>query len=281
MQQAGQVCIITGAASGIGRALALELGRRGATVVASDRDFTGVQTVAGAINAAGAGRAEAVALDVTDAAAVAAVIEHTRAVYGRLDIMFNNAGIAVTGDMRDLTLEHWRRVIDVNLLGVVYGTAAAFKLMAAQGHGHIVNIASLAGLTPFPTNAPYSATKHAVVGLSQSVRAEGEDLGVRVSVVCPGFIESNIYTASEAVNLPQERLLGNLPFRKVPAAVAALRILEGVRRNRAVIVFPGYAQLMWWMYRLLPAVVAPLGRRMIRDLRKLRINPASHGDPLP
>ena len=271
MQQSAQVCIITGAASGIGRALALELGRRGATVVVTDIDAAGAETVASTINAGRAGKAVAQALDVTDAAAVTELVANTCASYGRLDLIFNNAGIAVTGDMRDLSLAHWRRVIDVNLLGVVYGTDAAYKVMAAQGHGHIINIASLAGLTPFPTNAPYSTTKHAVVGLSQSARAEGEDLGVRVSVVCPGFIDSNIYTASEAVNVPREQLLGQIPLRKVPADLAAMRILDGVLRNEAVIVFPAYARIMWWLYRLFPALIAPLGRRMIRDLRKIRV----------
>lgn len=270
MQQSGRVCVITGAASGIGRGLALALGQDGATVVAADIDGAGAAAVVAAIDLAGGRAATAATVDVSDAAAVAALVADTVAAHGRLDLMFNNAGIAVTGDARDLTLAHWRRVIDVNLLGVVHGTDAAYKLMAQQGHGHIVNIASLAGLTPFPTNAPYGATKHAVVGLSLSLRAEGEDLGVRVSVVCPGFVESNIYTASEAVNVPRARLLAQIPFRKVPAEQAARRILDGVARNQAVIVFPGYARVMWWLYRLCPGLVAPLGRRMIRDLRKIR-----------
>ena len=270
MQQAGQVCIITGGASGIGRALALELGRRGATVVVSDIDLAGAQAVADAINAMRAQPASAAALDVTDAAAVAALIVQTQASHGRLDLMFNNAGIAVTGDARDLSLAQWRRVIEVNLMGVVHGTDAAYKVMAAQGHGHIVNIASLAGLVPFPTNAPYGATKHAVVGLSHALRAEGEDLGVRVSVVCPGFVDSNIYNASDAVNVPRAKLLANIPFAKVPAEVAAENILAGIARNQAVIVFPAYARLLWWGYRLVPALLAPFGRRLIRDFRKIR-----------
>jgi NAD(P)-dependent dehydrogenase (short-subunit alcohol dehydrogenase family) len=273
MKYDGKVAIITGAASGIGRALAGALCRRGATVVLSDIDGTGVDAVAREL-ATGAARPEAVTVDVTDAAAVSALVENAVAAHGRLDLMFNNAGIAVTGDARDLTLEHWRRVIDVNLMGVVYGSDAAYKVMAAQGHGHIVNIASLAGLIPFPTNAPYSTTKHAVVGLSLSLRAEGAALGVGVTAVCPGFIDSNIYTASEAVNVPQDKLLAQIPFKKVPADEAARKILDGVARNKPIIVFPGYARVLWWLYRLSPRIVAPLGRRTIQDLRKIR----QHGD---
>jgi NAD(P)-dependent dehydrogenase (short-subunit alcohol dehydrogenase family) len=270
MEHEGQVCIVTGAASGIGRALALALARAGARVIVSDIDGAGADAVAATINSGALGHASASALDVTDAAAVNVLVQQTVAAHGRLDMMVNNAGIAVTGDARDLTLAHWRRVIEVNLMGVVHGADAAYKVMAAQGHGHIVNIASLAGLTPFPSNAPYSATKHAVVGLSLSLRAEGEDLGVKVSAVCPGFIESNIFSASEAVNLPRDELAAQIPFRKVPTAEAARRILAGVARNQAVIVFPAYARLMWWLYRLQPRMVAAIGRRMIRDLRTLR-----------
>ena len=270
MNYEGQVAIITGAASGIGRALALALCAEGATVVVSDVDAVGVEAVAAEINKKNGGRADPVAVDVTDAAAVDALVGDSVDKHGRLDFMFNNAGIAVSGDARDLTIAHWRRVIDVNLMGVVYGADAAYKVMAAQGQGHIVNIASLAGLTPFPTNAPYSTTKHAVVGLSMSMRTEGEALGVRVSVICPGFIESNIYTSSEAVNVPQEKLLGQIPFKKVPTDTAAAKILEGVARNKAVIVFPGYARLIWWLYRLSPHTASWLGRLTIRDFRKLR-----------
>jgi NAD(P)-dependent dehydrogenase (short-subunit alcohol dehydrogenase family) len=118
---------------------------------------------------------------------VQALVSDLVARYGVLDYIFNNAGISVCADARDLEIAHWRKVIDVNLMGVVYGTHAAYQQMVKQGHGHIVNIASLAGLVPFPTNAPYAASKHAVVGLSLSMRTEGEALGVKVSAVCPGF----------------------------------------------------------------------------------------------
>ncbi|MGE4616547.1 MAG: SDR family oxidoreductase, partial [Gammaproteobacteria bacterium] len=136
MQYEGKVCVITGAASGIGRALAAELCGRGATVVLSDIDGSAADAAATQLRATGA-RAESEEVDVTDAGAVAAVVENAVEKHGRLDLIFNNAGIAVTGDARDLSLAHWRRVIDVNLMGVVYGSDAAYKVMARQGHGHI------------------------------------------------------------------------------------------------------------------------------------------------
>ena len=270
MNYEGQVAIVTGAASGIGRALAKRLATAGAMVVVSDVDEEGAAAVAESINARSNSRAEAVGADVTDAATVSGLVEGTLSNHGRLDFMFNNAGIAVTGEVRDLDVTHWQRVIDVNLMGVVYGSNAAYKVMAKQGFGHIVNIASLAGLLPFPTNVPYSATKHAVVGLSTSLRAEGQDLGVRVSVVCPGFIDSNIYTASEVVNVSQEALLKSIPYKKVPTDAAARKILQGVERNKEIIVFPGYARFFWWLYRFNLRSTRALAKQTIRNFRKIR-----------
>ncbi len=263
------ITIITGAGSGIGAALSRELCRRGARVICADIAGDAARAVAREITATG-GQASAETLDVTDAAQVAQLIAATVKTYGRLDLMFNNAGVSVAGDARDLSLEHWRKVLAVNLMGVVYGTDGAYKQMAAQGHGHIVNIASLAGLIPFPTNAPYATSKHAVVGLSLSLRAEGEDLGVKVSAVCPGFIQSNIYQATPFINLDRERMLQNMPFTPLATERAAIAILRGVARNQAVIVFPGYARFIWVLQRLCASWLNPFHRKAIRELRKLR-----------
>lgn len=269
---ADRVAIITGGANGIGRALARALSQAGARVVVADvNDELGAQVVDG-ITATG-GRARYRHTDVTDERSVADLIDEARSIEGAIDFIFNNAGIAVGGDSRDLTLDHWRKVTDVNYWGVVYGSKFAFDAMAEQGFGHIVNIASLAGLIPFPTSLPYSATKHAVVGLSMSLRAEGVDLGVKVSVVCPGFIDSNIYTASEVVNIPRTDIVENIPFKLVETDAAARRILKGVSRNQAIIVFPVYAKIFWWLSRLKYSFLSPLSLKTIRDLRKLRGKP--------
>lgn len=266
-----QIAVVTGAGSGIGAALSRELGLRGARVVCADLAGDNAQTVAREITARG-GQASARVVDVTDASQVAALVADTVETHGRLDLMFNNAGVSVAGEARDLGLEHWRRVLDVNLMGVVYGTDCAYKQMAAQGHGHIINIASLAGLIPFPSNVPYATSKHAVVGLSLSLRAEGEDLGVKISAVCPGFIQSNIFNATPFINVDRERALSNMPFTPIATDRAVGAILRGVALNRAVIVFPGYARLIWALHRLSARWLNPLHRKAIRDLRKLRLS---------
>lgn len=188
---ADKVAIVTGGASGIGRALGQELAQRGARVVLADINGQSAQATADAMTSAG-GRARAAAVDVRDADAVQRLVTETAATYGRLDYMFNNAGVALAGKTRDMTLADWNRLIDVNLRGVVHGVVAAYPVMIAQGFGHIVNTASAAGITPTPGLTGYATTKHAVVGLSTSLRGEAARHGVRVSVVCPGLIDTPI-----------------------------------------------------------------------------------------
>jgi NAD(P)-dependent dehydrogenase (short-subunit alcohol dehydrogenase family) len=272
-----QVAIVTGGASGIGQALCHALATRGALAIVADINAAGAEAVAAAIRSRG-GRAEAQTVDVSDPDSVRQLVQHTVATHRRLDYLFNNAGVAVTADARDLRLEHWHKIIGVNLLGVIYGVQAAYPFMAQQGYGHIVNTASLAGIVPYPTNLPYATTKHAVVGLSLSLRAEAADLGVKVSVVCPGWVQSGIYAASPMLNVRREQSGPGLPFKLMEADIAAQRILAGVARNQPMIVFPLYARLFWWVYRMRATWLNPVGLKLVRDLRRLRIPPAAERD---
>jgi NAD(P)-dependent dehydrogenase (short-subunit alcohol dehydrogenase family) len=261
-----KVAIVTGGASGIGEAVSLELARRGTQVTVADINGDSAERVAAAIAKDG-GRAKAWRVDVTQEQDIRRLIEDTAAAYGRLDYQFNNAGVAIGGDARDLTLDQWRRVLDVDLYGVLYGTLAAYPIMVNQGFGHIVNTSSAAGLLPLPLSAPYCTAKHAVVGLSLSLRAEGADLGVKVSVVCPGYVRTKIFESSVVVNMPQD-LAYRTPGRikMIEAAQAARVILDGVAQNQAVIAFPGYIRLAWRAYRLFPRVA----ERSVRQVREAR-----------
>ncbi len=264
-----QVAIVTGGASGIGRALCEELARRGAVAIVADINFGGAQAVAAAINAEG-GRAVAACLDVTRAEDVGQLIADTMRDHGRVDFMFNNAGIGVGGEVRDLSLDDWRKAIDINLWGVIYGCAAAYQAMLRQGSGHIVNTASAAGLVGEPGLIPYSVTKSAVVSLSTALRAEAEGSGVRVSVVCPGFVDTAIYENAIGVRIDKDEFLKKLPVRLVPAPEAARKILRGVERNQSIIVFPFYARLMWWLVRIHSGALNRFHRRMLANLRSMR-----------
>ncbi len=265
-----KICIITGGAAGIGLALGRALVSRGDTVVLTDIDGIKAVEVAEQLCLLGSGHASGYQLDVTRADDVERVVTAVVAEYDGVDYFFNNAGIAVSGEARDLTLAHWEKVVDVNLMGVINGCHSVYPKMVRQKSGHIINTASLAGLIPFVTNAPYSASKHAVVGLSNTLRLEGEGLGVKVSVVCPGFIKTNIYDSSEAIGVDKGKLNESIPFKAIDVDIAASRILKGVERNQAVIIFPFYAKLLWWVNRISSRLAAPLARKMIADFRILR-----------
>jgi NAD(P)-dependent dehydrogenase (short-subunit alcohol dehydrogenase family) len=267
----GKVAIVTGAASGIGKALAGVLARRGATVVLADIDEAGAKSAADALAAGPPGRASGVALDVSDADAVATLVERTAQDHGHLDLLFNNAGVGIVGEARELTLAHWNRAIDVNLRGVVHGVVAAYPVMIRQGRGHIVNTASLAGLLPSPMLTPYAMTKHGVVGLSTSLRMEAAAHGVRVSVICPGVIDTPLLDKGNPPDLPvvshtasARGLLTKAIGGAYPAEALAEDVLQGVVRNRALIVTPRHARIPWRIYRLSPRLVIEIGPRLIR-----------------
>lgn len=265
-----KIAIVTGGASGMGRAVCEQMGRHGATLVVADINQQGAQEVAESIVAAG-GKARAVRLDVTRREDVHGLVNETAREHGRLDLIFNNAGIGILGDERDKTLDHWKKVIDVNLHGVLHGTTAAYPLMVAQGFGQIVNMASMAGYIPSPMDAAYGTTKHAVVGLSVSLRDEAADLGVKVNAVCPGFIRTPIIFNTPILNVrvTREEIEESLPdWLYMDQDKAGTAILKGIARNRAMIVFPFHARVAWWLMRLYPPLFDRIGRLQIKVFRK-------------
>ena len=188
----GKGCVVTGAASGIGFAVTEALLKVGAVVFMGDRD---TETLASAVEQLSphASRVHSIIVDVTNQEQVQKLVHDAASRHGRLDVLFNNAGIGGTMRFVDVTLEHWRRIIDINLWGVIYGIDAAFPIMLRQGGGHIVNTSSFAGLVPYPYQALYAATKYAVIGLSESLRYELEEDGILFSVVCPASVTSRIW----------------------------------------------------------------------------------------
>lgn len=258
----GKVVILTGAASGLGRGFALEIARAGGLVVAADINRPSVEQVVAEITAAG-GKAQAHCLDVRDAAAVTALVDGTAARHGRIDYIFNNAGIATQGPVEEIPLANWDEIVDINLKGVIYGTVAAYRHMVKQRSGHIVNTASLAGLVPSPLLAPYSTVKFAVVGLSDSLRLEAEAHGVSVTALCPGFIESGIYEAARTTHgFSEDVFRKNLPFL-VPLDKGVRRLLDGVVAKKRVVTLPFYAKPLIWMYRLFPGLTQRINSAVV------------------
>jgi len=264
------VALITGAASGIGKALAETLSRRGCVVVAADRDLEPAQEVAKAMQREGR-VASATLLDVRDLARFQETVSQTFETHGRLDFLFNNAGVGSGGEVINSTIEDWRAVIEVNLFGVIHGVLAAYPLMRRQGFGHIVNTASMAGLIASPLTASYSTTKHAVVGFSKALRSEAACAGVRVSVLCPGavrtpLLEGGLHGILGRENLGEaerkamreffERLRPMEPSRFAEAA------LDAVARNKPIIVVPSWWRALWWIDRVSPSLALLLAKRL-------------------
>lgn len=256
----GAVAIVTGGASGIGAALGQELARRGCEVVLADRQIGLAEEVAATIRDAG-GKATAAELNVVDYTAVEALVRKTVKRTGRLDYIFNNAGIAMSGPAAVYDIDDWNEVIDVNLRGVIHGVQAAYKLMLEQGFGHIVNTASLAGLLTAPGSLSYATTKHAIVGLSKTLRIEAAMQGIRVSVFCPGFVRTPIIDRcgkyGKVLKEPspeQQEKLNQLVEKCKPLSpdIFAQKALDAVARNEAIIVIPSRNKLFWWFDRLFP-----------------------------
>jgi NAD(P)-dependent dehydrogenase (short-subunit alcohol dehydrogenase family) len=265
----GKIAIITGGASGIGRALGEGLGSSGARVVLADINAELLFETGKELRASGY-QVDTAAVDVTDFEAVKRLIEETAQEHGRIDYLFNNAGIAVAGEARDVSPDDWRRVIDTSLYGVVYGVVAAYPIMLKQGSGHIINTASLAGLIPAPGEVSYCAAKYGIVGLSHALRAEGADLGVRVSVVCPGFIQTPIFRTIKVVKLDHDKLLAGIP-KTMPADQCAREILRGVERNKPTIVVTTSAKVLWRLYRYTPWLLSLFGKWSVKKMREIRI----------
>jgi NADP-dependent 3-hydroxy acid dehydrogenase YdfG len=260
-----KVVVVTGAASGIGAALCRRLADRGAKVIGADRDAAGLDAAFGDDAAI-----EAATLDVCDAAAFATLVADVVERYGRLDLLFNNAGIGLGGEIRDLQVTDWDPLFDVNVRGVVNGIAAAYPVMLGQGDGHIVNTASVAGLVPLPGEAPYVASKYAVVGLSHVLRSEGRALGVRCTVACPGKVETPIYDTSPVLGVDRDRVLALWPKGVTPERCADV-ILSGVARNRATVVVSAAAKALVFVHALSPVVVEWVSQRYLAKIRPFRL----------
>ena len=255
-----RVAIVTGGASGIGRSLVTALHRAGARVVVADLNGDLAATVAGGLGE----RARAERVDVTDPGAVQRLVDGTVRGEGRLDLLFNNAGIAVFADARDTSLEDWNRQIDVNLRGVIHGVVAAYPIMVRKGSGHIVNTASAAGILPSPATIAYAATKHAVVGLSLTLRTEAVHHGVNVSVICPGLIQTPIVQAAKIVGPTRERILAESPLKLYSSDRLAAAVLRGVARKRAIIPFTPEVRALWFLHRLSPRISLAIVSRLYR-----------------
>jgi NAD(P)-dependent dehydrogenase (short-subunit alcohol dehydrogenase family) len=249
--------VVTGAGSGFGRAISLELAARGSRVLCSDIDLGTAEETAAMIRARGVD-AHAVRTDVRDAAQVEALAAKSDELWGGTDVLVNNAGVAVAGAVGEIPLEDWRWQIDINLYGVIYGCHAFVPRMKKQnaegkGHAFILNVASSAGLLAAPMMGPYNVTKAGVIALSETLYTELAKDRISVSALCPTFFRTNIHknaraAGMDAVKARTEKLVTEAKWSAEEIAQHALRGLE----HRALYIIPQTdGKALWRMKRAL------------------------------
>ncbi len=273
-----KVAAITGAGSGIGRAIALELAQRGCALALSDIDGDRVAATAQGARALGA-RVTTAALDVSDRAAMFAWAAQCRADHGKVNLVFNNAGVALSSPAEATQLADFEWLMGINFWGVIHGTQAFVPHLRASGEGHVVNISSIFGIIGMPTQSAYNAAKFAVRGFTEALRMELDLEGGAVSATCvhPGGVGTNIALAGR-IDPAMERISGmdaqtqreraNRMIQVTTPESAALQIIAGVERNaRRVLVGPDARLLDFWT-RLLGSAYQRLVLRKVRQVMR-------------
>lgn len=250
-----RVAVVTGAASGIGRALALALAERGADLALVDVDEPGLREAAAEVEKQGR-RASVHVVDVSDAAAMAALPDTVVKLHGRVNLLVNNAGVSVTGKLEEQSLEDLHWIVGINFWGVVHGCKFFLPHLRASGDAHIVNVSSMFGLIGLPTQSSYCATKFAVRGLSEALWAELRDDGIGVTCVHPGGVRTNIVRSSRTGDAAAKaRIMAQFERRAAPPEEVARQILRAVERNQLRVLVCRETHVTDWVKRLVPASV--------------------------
>lgn len=264
-----KIVLVTGGNSGIGRELVRQLAEDGAVVTAWGRNAETGQSLVEELTASG----HPVSFDIVDVQDPLQVEEGMNGVlqhHGRIDYVFHSAGIILGGEVRDHSIDQVRAIMNTNVLGTSHVDFYAYRIMTDQGYGHLINLSSGAGIFPVPLMGVYSASKFAVLGLSEVLRMEGKALGVKVSAVAPGLVDTPIYEEAMYSRTDKSKTLDTLKksLYMIQPDLAARIILRGTRRNQAVISTQFYVRLTWLAYRFVPWAYRFFTRRALAVFRK-------------
>jgi len=245
--------VITGAGGGFGRAMALEFARLGWKIGIADINDIGSKETLKMVTQEG-GEGEVFNMDVTDPDAVKKMADHFFSAWQGVDILVNNAGIAVAGAVGDVPLENWKSVLDINFWGMLYGCHEFIPRMKTQGGGHIVNVASAAGLLCLTSMGPYSVSKAAVISLSETLRVEVAPYNIGITAACPMFFNTGLLDEMKSTD-PWLSEVAKIAFENgLSAEVVAKRVVKAVLRNKCYVLPMFFGKLLWLNKRLTPSL---------------------------
>jgi NAD(P)-dependent dehydrogenase (short-subunit alcohol dehydrogenase family) len=268
----GKRCLITGAASGIDRSTAIAAAGQGAELFLTDRNGEGLERVAAEIRDAGGTVSHLATVDLVDHEAVVAFAAEVHAIAPSMDVVMNIAGISTWGRIEQLEHEHWRRTIEINLMGPISILECFVPPMIEAGHGgHVVNVSSVAGLFGLPWHAPYSASKFGLRGVSEVLRFDLRKHGIGVSLVCPGAVKTPLVGTVEIVGVDRDnprirKLVALFERRAVSPEKVAERILEGIEKNRYMVFTSPDGRFLHWLQRKFSPPYTLVMRVMNREL---------------
>jgi NAD(P)-dependent dehydrogenase (short-subunit alcohol dehydrogenase family) len=268
----GKRCLITGAASGIGRATAVMAAAQGADLFLTDRNSEGLESAVGEIRDAGGTVSHFATVDLVDHDAVVALAAEVHAIAPSMDVVMNIAGISTWGKIEQLEHEHWRRTIEIDLMGPI-SVLECFvpPMIAARRGGHVVNVASIAGLFGLPWHAPYSAAKFGLRGVSEVLRFDLRKNRIGVSLVCPGAVKTPLVGTVDIVGVDRDnpkmrKLIALFERRAVSPEKVAEKILEAVEKNRYMVFTSADGRILHWFQRHFEPPYRLLMRLMNREL---------------
>lgn len=265
----GARCLVTGGSSGLGRAFCLELATRGVRLLIADRDEAGAAETCRLALSAGAREAHFVRCDVSSLDDVKAAATELERLYGGVDVVVNNAGVGAGGAVGEAPIEDWQWVLGINLFGVIHGCHVFAPKLRAQGSGHVINVASAAGLLCTPEMGAYNVSKAGVVALSETLAAELASAGVHVTVLCPSFFPTNIVASSRGLD-DKRRAMGEKLMRrsKLDARGMARLALTAAENGSLYAVPPGDARWLWRVKRASPEGFRGLVGRAFERVRR-------------
>jgi short-subunit dehydrogenase len=264
-----KIALVTGAATGVGEATALAFAREGCDLILVTRkNAEGLKATAEKIKAMGR-KVLTVMADVSQRDEVEKLCQTALKEMGRVDILMNNAGVGLTCELRETSLEDMAWILGVNFWGPIHTLHFLLPHMVERGSGHIVNVSSAAGLIGLPGAGAYTASKFGLVGYTEVLRTEVERFGIGVTAVCPSVIRTNIFDSMPIKGFKKEVAKPPAIFRKTPAA-AAKQIVRAVKRNQAVLVITANARILYYLKRISPALSRQVSRGIFKGILKFK-----------